>query len=358
MKISISVVLLLLFATDAVSGAWDGCSKTAHTAMSATLMEAMADFLNAKAKASLLQDEEAAAIQTSAAEEELEEAQALAGTVLAARLDLCQALDEDYYSPMIDPADFLTPGQASAEPNPYFPLVLGRVYNYEAITEEGEKEAISFNVTRKTREILGVTCTEIRDIVMVDGEIHEDTRDWYAQHVDGSVWYFGEISLNYENDKVDNLDGSWEAGLDGAQPGVIMQAMPMVGDIYREELDMNNAEDYAEVLVTGVNLTVKGTEYIDCIQTLNGSPTEPGTIEHKYWCPGVGTVQEVDPGTGLTLDLVSFTDDGGESAIDGTEGEDDSDGDVDDPKDEDDEDDEDDEGDEAIDTTVSRGPPL
>jgi hypothetical protein len=194
----------------------------------------------------------------------------------------------------------------AANPNPYFPLTQGRIYYYESLDKNGKVvEKIAFNVSRATRTVLGVVCTEIRDTVTVDGMVHEDTRDWYAQKEDGSVWYFGEAVLNYENGKVENLDGSWEAGFDGAQPGMIMKAPSdfKVGDVYREELDVNNAEDYAVITSLNAKVTVPAGKFT-CLKTENGTPITPDAVERKYWAPGFGSVLEENPMTGERLQLI------------------------------------------------------
>ena len=55
------------------------------------------------------------------------------------------------------------------------------------------------------------------------GELVEDTFDWYAQHQNGDVWYFGEEVKNYEGGILVDTDGSWAAGVSGARAGVLGQ---------------------------------------------------------------------------------------------------------------------------------------
>lgn len=282
----------------------DSCSNTAMLALEAAELNIRSSYANELAKASLIEDEdesqEAIDEATQSRDEELEDLD----RVNEGRLNLCEKLNECFYSPVIDPANFLSPAEASSNPNPFFPLVIGNEYLYHAQVEEGLEEIV-FTVTGETREILGVICTEIRDIVTIAGELHEDTKDWYAQDRDGNVWYFGEVVLNYGGGKVEDLDGSWEAGEDGSQPGIIMLAEPKVGNVYREELHLNNAEDYAEILSITATATANGVEYNNCVQTLNGSPSEP-VVEHKFWCRGIGSVLEVNPDSGESLELISF----------------------------------------------------
>jgi hypothetical protein len=206
-----------------------------------------------------------------------------------ARKELCRDLGGDAYQPVIDPADFPT---STTVDNPYFPLVPGTTYRYIATTDEGTEEIV-VTVTNETKEIMGVTCVVVRDTVTVDGELVEDTFDWYAQDKYGNVWYFGEESKQYEDGDLVSLEGSWKAGVDGAQPGIIMEADPVVGDLYRQEFAPGEAEDMGEVLALGETVTVPAGTFTDCLKTKDFTPMEPEVVEHKYYAPGVGVVKEV-----------------------------------------------------------------
>jgi hypothetical protein len=133
------------------------------------------------------------------------------------------------YQPVIDPANFV-----SGIDNPYFPLAPGTTFTYEAKTADGlERDVVS--VTHDTKVILDVTCTVVTDQSTVDGVIEEDTIDWYAQDKEGNVWYFGEFTTQFDNGVPVGHAGSWEAGVDGAQPGIVMLANPQPGQSYRQE---------------------------------------------------------------------------------------------------------------------------
>jgi len=146
-----------------------------------------------------------------------------------------------------------------------------------------------------------------------DGELIEETIDWYAQDLDGNVWYFGEISKSYEDGELDNLDGSWKSDKDEAKPGIIMEAAPEEGDFYREEYFLGDAEDVAEVIDTDVDgVGVPLGVYNDVLNTKNSSPIEPDVYELKYHALGIGTILEVgydvdDMPTGERVELVSTT---------------------------------------------------
>ena len=215
------------------------------------------------------------------------------------------------YSPTIDPADFTT-----EITNPLFPLRPGTRWVYEGPDDAGDTEHKEVVVTSETREVMGVTCVVVHDRVTMDGELVEDTFDWYAQDKDGNVWYFGEDTKEYKGGKVVKTEGSWEAGKDGAQPGIMMKADPKVGDRYRQEYYQGQAEDMAEVLSVDEQVTVAQGSHDGVLMTKDWNPLEPGISEHKYYAPGVGTIfEEVVEGETGHLELLEMTeDDAGGSA--------------------------------------------
>lgn len=190
------------------------------------------------------------------------------------------------YDWTIDAADFV-----STVDNPFFPLDPGTVLVYEG-RSDGEREVVTIRVTGETKEILGVTCVVVRDTVEVAGEVHEDTYDWYAQDADGNVWYMGEDSKEYEDGKVVSTEGSWEAGVDGALPGVIMPADPEAGLAYTQEHLAGEAEDKGEIVALGEQVTVPAGSFDDVVVTEDWTPLEPRFREHKYYARGIGVVFE------------------------------------------------------------------
>jgi hypothetical protein len=196
------------------------------------------------------------------------------------------------YAPEIDPSNFV-----KEVDNPYFPLEPGTTWVYEGKTPEGT-ERVEDTILRETKRVMGVECVVLRDRVWLNGELIEDTVDWHAQDKEGNVWYFGEYTKEYENGKVVSTEGSFEAGKDGALPGIIMPADPKVGDSYRQEYYKGEAEDMAEVISlrgTGLNDAVStpyGSFSEDVLVTKDWNPLEPEILEHKYYAPGVGLVGE------------------------------------------------------------------
>lgn len=191
------------------------------------------------------------------------------------------------YSPQIDPADF-----TAKIDNEFFPLKPGTTFVYRGKTKDAtEGDVVA--VTSETRNIMGVECVVVRDTVTEDGEITEKTFDWYAQDDKGNVWYFGEDSKEYENGKVKGTAGSWEAGKDGAKPGIIMPANPKVGESYRQEYYKGEAEDMARALKLDASATVPYGSFEHLLMTREWTPLEPNIAEHKYYAAGVGNVLEV-----------------------------------------------------------------
>jgi hypothetical protein len=139
-----------------------------------------------------------------------------------------QPSTEGPYAVTIDPDDFV-----EGVDNPYFPLVPGTTLVYEGETGEG-LERIDDTVTHETKVVMGVTCITVHNQARLDGELIEETYDWYAQDVEGNVWYFGEDTTEFEDGVPVSTAGSWEAGVDGALPGIIMPVDPQVGDSYRQ----------------------------------------------------------------------------------------------------------------------------
>jgi hypothetical protein len=203
-----------------------------------------------------------------------------------------------------DPDNFV-----STIDNPFFPLVPGTTFIYEG-KDGGHSARDEFFVTHKTKKILGVTTTVIRDRAFVDGELAEETFDWLAQDEDGNVWYFGEDSREIENGEVVNTEGSWEAGVHGARAGIIMEAHPRVGDKYQQEFAKGVAEDRATVLSLDEKIKVPYGTFKNCLETKDFTPLEPDVVEHKYYARGIGFIRSVQvKGGHELLELVSITKD-------------------------------------------------
>ena len=188
------------------------------------------------------------------------------------------------YAPKIFVSDFST-----TIDNPYLSFPVGKKMIYEGETEEG-LERIEVYVTDEVKYVMGVKTRVVWDRVWLDDELIEDTKDWYAQDDEGNVWYFGEDSFELLGGEIINHAGSWEAGVDGALPGIVMFANPKVGEEYRQEYYEDVAEDMGEVLSFGERVTTPYGVLSGCLQTRDFTPLEPDVDEHKYYCLQVGGV--------------------------------------------------------------------
>ncbi|QDU83036.1 hypothetical protein Pla163_01320 [Planctomycetes bacterium Pla163] len=231
---------------------------------------------------------------------EAEEAKEEAMDVFDARIELCTILGDGAYDPDVDPEDF-----DSGPGNTYWPLVVGRTLVFEASTDEG-LERIEVSTLDETLDVAGFDCRVVRDVVTLEGELVEDTFDWYSTRENGDVWYIGEIALNYEDGFVTDIDGSWRTGVDGAKPGLTMAACPYPGQAYRQEFLFGEAEDVARVSAVGLTVTTPAGTFMNCIETEEWTPLEPGVYERKFYAPGIGFVKEIKPATGQVLELVEI----------------------------------------------------
>jgi len=211
-------------------------------------------------------------------------------------------LTQETYAPVVGPANFVM-----GIDNPYFPLEPGTTFVYEGRTEKGNEHNEVY-VSFETKVILGVTCVVVSDTVMVDGKLEEATLDWYAQDKQGNVWYFGEDTKEYEDGNAVSTKGSWEAGVDGAQPGFVMKANPVVGEAYRQEYYQGEAEDMAAVLSLSEADSVPYGSYSDLLLTKEWSALDATpVIEHKYYARGVGFIMtKAVEGGGWELKLVEI----------------------------------------------------
>jgi hypothetical protein len=198
----------------------------------------------------------------------------------------------------LDPADFV-----ERIDNPYWPMAPGSRWVYR---EDGQR--VEVTVTDKTKEILGIDATVVHDVVTEDGELIEDTYDWYAQDTDGNVWYLGEETKEYENGEVKTTAGSWEAGIDGAEAGVVIPGDPEVGLVYRQEYYEGEAEDVGEILSLDEKAAVPFGSFDQVLMTKDTTPIEPDVLEHKLYAKGVGPVLVLKlSGDSGREELVSFS---------------------------------------------------
>jgi hypothetical protein len=208
------------------------------------------------------------------------------------------------YRPAIDPSRF-----TAKITNRYWPIEVGTTWVYFG-TKEGVPQLEVVVVKRTRRTIMGVETAAVEDTVISGGEIAELTTDWYAQDRAGNVWYFGEAARDYERGRLGMTRGSWLAGVDGAQPGIVVKANPRPGrPAYRQEYRAGVAEDVGRVVGVGATASVPAGTYTNVVRTLDTDGLNPGRAEHKLYAPGVGPVQARSIGSrpAEELELISIT---------------------------------------------------
>jgi len=186
--------------------------------------------------------------------------------------------EDKAYTPHINPSEFTT-----TIDNEYFPMKPGTIFVYE-----GGQERDKMSVTHDTKKVMGVECVVVDDRGYEAGELIEKTYDWFAQDNKGNVWYFGEDTREYEDGKVVSTEGSWEAGVGGAKPGILMRADPKAGQSYRQEYYPGEAMDMARVLGSNESVTVPYGSFDHVLETKEWTPLQPGFSERKYYVRGVG----------------------------------------------------------------------
>lgn len=194
----------------------------------------------------------------------------------------------------LDPDSFTT-----TIDNPYWPMTPGTRWTYRETDSAGIELMVEVIVTSETKTIAnGIVARVVRDTVSRDGAIIEDTFDWYAQDTAGAIWYLGEDTAEFENGVVVSRDGSFEAGKDGALPGIVIPAAPAVGMAYRQEYYAGQAEDNGEILAVGAMADTPLGHFTDVLLTWDTITIQPKIAQLKFYAPGVGPVLVLDASGG------------------------------------------------------------
>jgi hypothetical protein len=208
-------------------------------------------------------------------------------------------VDGAQYHPTINPADF-----SANVTNPWFPLTPGKRLIYQG-TKDGIAAREIVTPTDKTKIIAGVECRVVHDELYQKGRLVERTDDYYTQDSAGNVWYFGEDTAELDaSGKVTSTEGSWLTGVDGAQPGVFMQANPVIGQRFRQEYLKGHAEDTFKVVSLSASITVPYGSISNALKTEETTRLEPDVIDHKLYARGVGEVWEGSVSGDERLELV------------------------------------------------------
>lgn len=207
-------------------------------------------------------------------------------------------------APPLNPADF-----SARVDHPLFSLVAVRSESFEGTDRDPKTGAVTRTRAEKrvldqTDTLAGVAVTAL-EVKEYEGDaLVERTLDYFAQHRDGSVWYFGERIDEYEDGKVKGHSGQWLAGTRGARPGLYLPAAPTVGQEFAQEAAPGVAEDRSTVLATGAELTTPAGHFTGCLRVKDFDPRSKA-VEFKYYCPKVGIAREEEPNA--TSDLVRYS---------------------------------------------------
>jgi hypothetical protein len=299
------------------------CSSSAVALRRACDVETVDDLYVARAVCADMADEaaRAACVEESAAA--AEEADEECAGMLGARLGLCTELGDAAHEPAFGSAhaaDFVNPLEigTSVTVNPYFPLMPGNHWSYEgtSVDDEGETvtETSEVTVTDRTKRIDGIDCLVVHEVRSVDGVLIEDTEDWVAQDVAGNVWHCGELVQNFESFEGDDpaepelvdIEGSWKAGREGAEAGMLFPAAPEVADVVRQEAAWGEAEDTTEITdLAGTEDSPAAFCSNGCLVTVDSSPLVPDAEENNYYVPGIGLI--VETAEGERIELTQFS---------------------------------------------------
>jgi hypothetical protein len=278
----------------------NACQQTAAAALSGCKSTAQGSYKTALGRCANLTDPTARGTCEKHAAADLKDALDTCEGGFEVRRTACEKFGPAPYDPEIDPANFVEKIN-----NPYFPLVPGTTFIYKG-RADGDVITDNFAVTHVTRVIDGVTCVEVHDSVFTNGVLTEDTRDWFAQDKEGNVWYFGENTAELEDGLLATIAGSFMAGVSYDKPGIIMKAHPVIGDFYRQEFSLNNAEDNAETVGLNATVTVPFGTFQHCLKSAETTPLEPGALEDKFYATDVGNVLTADQVSGERDELIQI----------------------------------------------------
>ena len=158
--------------------------------------------------------------------------------------------------------------------NAWLPLSPGRTWTYD-VRRTGHPDAVrSVRVLPDPVIVEGVSTTAVRTEIRRPGEQRVGWTDYYAQDTRGDVWWFGRA-------------GSWQAGREGAEAGLVVTATPRLGDGYRAGYEKGVVEDVVTVAQAKPVLSLEWS-----------SELAPGAERWETYRKGVGMVDSVDTSTG------------------------------------------------------------
>jgi len=181
--------------------------------------------------------------------------------------------------------------------NPYFPLWPGYALQLAGEDEDDEGAAVNINlritVLAQTELVDGVLTRVVEEMEEEDGELIEVSRNFFALcRETGDVWYFGEDVDIYEDGEIIDHAGAWRAGIDGAEPGILMPATPLLGARHLQEKAPGVALDQAEVVSLDEMLTLPFGTLQDLLKVEEHSTLDAGIFSEKWYAHGIGLVKD------------------------------------------------------------------
>jgi len=178
--------------------------------------------------------------------------------------------------------------------NDYWPATVLGTAVYWSEADDGcevSQMVIDGTTTDFSGAYAGIQAVVVTDREWIDEEcsgdyvLAESTSDWYAQDDSNNVWYLGEDTTAWD-DEANCLtgSGSWKAGDDFAEAGVVMLGAPFPGASYRQEYFEGEAEDEAKVLRLNASVEIELGAFEDCLVTKEYTALSPGEVEHKFYC--------------------------------------------------------------------------
>jgi len=278
----------------------DRCSRTTTTADRSCRERARSDYYLALAKCFNTADGSKMRACREEASAAFSDARKTCKDQLTARQTVCARMGGGPYDPAIDSSRFVT-----TIDNPYYPLTPGTTHTFVAQTSDGVVTQVTA-VTHNTVVIQGVTCVEVHDVVYLNGEVEEDTLDWFAQDTDGNVWYFGENTRTISGGLTTSVEGTFKAGLNGDKAGIIMKAHPVGDDFFRQEFVLGTGEDAEHVISLNESVTVPYGSFDGCVEIEETTALESEVV-HDFYAIGMGPVLSISMPTNERLELVAVT---------------------------------------------------
>ena len=189
---------------------------------------------------------------------------------------------------------------SSSGANGYFILEPGYQLILEG-QEDGAKIQLKITVLNETKIVNGTEARVVEEVETEDGDVVEISRNWFVVcRPSNDIFYLGEEVDIYEDGKIVNHEGAWEAGVNDAKLGLIMPGKAEMDMKYYQEIAPGVAEDRAEIVGLDRMIDTPAGKFEKVLETEETNPLKPDEKESKYYAPGIGLIQEE------TLKLVKY----------------------------------------------------